>query len=138
MFSEPGLANAQRVEASKEVVIRKPTRTLTSFELTDGVFFEDVFQKHVRLGGHPMTQRVGFGPSTNLAVTTLVCTPSSDVAITKIKLVPTIEAYLTNYLKSVNRENDFNKLIKTAALRVKPPSAFLRLVDSYLFNHLRK
>ena len=58
--------------------------------------------------------------------------------LTKIKLVPTLEAYLVNYLKSANREGDFNKLIKTPALRMKPPSAFLRLLDSYLFNNLRK
>jgi hypothetical protein len=92
------------------------------------------------LHGHPLARRIGFGPSTNTFVAALfdLERASNQVLVTKIKLVPTIEAYLTNYLKSKNRESDFEQLMQTRVLCMKPPSEFLRLIDAYLFGELSK
>ncbi|KAI6218354.1 Nuclear pore complex protein Nup98-Nup96 [Aphelenchoides fujianensis] len=144
-FIEPNALRGQEPQA-KEYAIRAPTRTLTNFSLTDEVFADAAFQKVLRVHRHPTVRRVGFGRSTNVSVITIrdeEATPerepscTSRVLIRSIKLVPTIEAYLLNHLKAKGREEDFPKLIRTAALRMKPPSDFLRLVDGYLFNDLR-
>jgi hypothetical protein len=108
--------------------------------LKDKVFSDPAFKQIVNLHGHPLARRIGFGPSTNTFVTALfdLEKPSNQVLVTKIKLVPTIEAYLINYLKSKNRESDFEQLMQTRVLCMKPPSEFLRLIDAYLFGELSK
>jgi hypothetical protein len=112
---------------------------MSKFELNHKIFLDDSFKSVLRLHGHPLSRRIGFGPSTNTYVTALadadVC--SSQVLVNKIKLVPTIEAYLLNYLKSKKREADFDELLHKPVLCMKPPSDFLRMIDSYLFNNLR-
>lgn len=126
--------------ADKVYSIRRRVRTLSQFNLDDKLFLDAAFKQVLRLHGHPLARRIGFGLSTNTYVTALLDSQqaSSQVLVSRIKLVPTIEAYLINYLKSKNRESDFEHLIQTKILCMKPPSDFLRLVDTYLFDHLSK
>ncbi|KAI6172196.1 hypothetical protein M3Y98_00946300 [Aphelenchoides besseyi] len=141
-FSEPTALRGQEPQA-KEYSIREPKRTLNNFDLSDEIFSDPAFKKLLRIHNHPTVRRIGFGPSNNLSVIAIrddeatTGISSNRVLINNIKLVPTIEAYLSNHLKTQKRETDFDKLIRTPALRMKPPSDFLRLVDGYLFNDLR-
>lgn len=138
IFSEPNVVHNTR-QTDKKYSIRQPTRSIFKFELNDRVFLDESFKQVLRLHGHPLSRRIGFGPSTNTFVTALTDADkcSSQILVNKIKLVPTIEAYLLNYLKSKNREADFDQLLNKPILCMKPPSEFLRLIDSYLFNNLR-
>lgn len=122
----------------KNYSIRKRVRTISQFDLDDKIFPDATFKQIVRLHGHPLARRIGFGPSSNTYVTALFDPhqSSSRVFVSKIKLVPTIEAYLLNYLESKNREPEFEHLVQTRVLCMKPASDFLRLVDVYLFDHL--
>lgn len=138
-FSEPGASHkTQSVEAGYS--IRKPVRKIVDFELDGAIFSDPGFKRVTRLHGHPLSRRIGFGLSTNTFVTVLLdfnkC--SNQILMNQITLVPTVEAYLVNYLKSKNRGSEFDKLVQTRVLCMKPPSEFLRLIDTYLFDHLSK
>jgi hypothetical protein len=108
--------------------------------LNDKIFSDSEFTHVVRLHGHPLARRIGFGPSSNICVTALLDfgKATNQVLVSKIKLVPTIESYLINFLKSKNRESDFEILMQIPVLSMKPPSEFLRLIDAYLFGELSK
>ncbi|KAI6197105.1 hypothetical protein M3Y94_01185700 [Aphelenchoides besseyi] len=142
-FIEPTALRGQEPQA-KEYSIREPKRTLNNFDLSDEIFSDSAFKKLLRIHNHPTVRRIGFGPSNNLSVIAIrddeatTGISSNRVVINNIKLVPTIEAYLSNHLKNQKREADFDKLIRTPALRMKPPSDFLRLVDGYLFQRFTK
>lgn len=138
-FSEPSALRDVQV-SEKSHPIRRRVRTISKFTLDDKVFSDLEFKHVVRLHGHPLARRVGFGPSTNTFVTALLDfeKATNHVLVSKLKLVPTIEAYLVNYLKSMNRESDFEQLMQTSVLCMKPPSEFLRLIDAYLFGELSR
>jgi len=137
-FIDPVASNDSLLD-NKALSIRKRTRTITDFPLVDSFFSDSTFHQVTRLHGSPLARRIGFGPSTNTFVTALLDPhqSSNKVLVSKVKLVPTIEAYLINFLKLKNRESDFQQLLQTKVLCMKPPSDFLRLIDLYLFESLR-
>ncbi|KAI6184769.1 Peptidase S59 domain-containing protein [Aphelenchoides bicaudatus] len=136
-FIEPNLQRDTQTKVAH--TIRRRVRIISKFTLNDKLFSDPAFKYVVNLHGHPLARRIGFGPSSNTFVTALFDAGKStnQVLLSKIKLVPTIEAYLINYLKEKKRESDFDQLMQTQLLCTKPPSKFLRLIDAYLFDDLR-